>query len=352
LRVSPTFIVNNSANISAVTHLASEMMMFKGSNVTFVPVEHRGTWWRYIVEPPKSMAKSVFGRAGTTAHFSDLLRPQFYVDSVRNIVDLERATQMDKAGGAELMNRWSARATFAGVTGMLFAALTPTTKDDMQEVERMRALAKDNLAAYMAERLQQAVWFPVEAVTAAYQRMTGNENVDIGKHKREFAGLGLGISGMFSFLSGFRNVVKIDESLPKIASNMKYSHNFAHGFGGIITATAGLNLLFAENNDQGWSRYGAVMLGRVITLPTAIYKKFADGEINAHWYATGQSGFVATNLFLSTFGSAEKLPDGTIIDHKTMKAAENKDAALSKPDAKLIQVAEHIPPEKGHTLTT
>ncbi|MBN8542771.1 MAG: hypothetical protein J0M34_00725 [Alphaproteobacteria bacterium] len=335
IRALPSGIVNNSTNIFALGHVASELMMFKGNNTTFVPEHHRGTWWRYITEPPVSIVKSVFGSSGTTATFRDLVRPSFYVDSARNLLDWNRASDMDRLKGP-LINRWSSRSTFFGFSSVLLSGLVPESKENPQDVQRMAQMAQANPLGYLGERVGNAFRFPVEAVGSIVSKESREQ---AGGHKREFAGLGLTISGVFSFLSGFRNVKAIDTSISKsIPSNQKYFFNRGHAYGGIITALAGANLLLAGDDDQGWSRYGSIMLARTVTLPWAVYSKYANYDVKANWYTGGQTGFVISNTFSALVGSANKSKDGTVENHASIreKIANGDTKTSDKPNSKVM----------------
>lgn len=324
IRALPAFIVNNSSNAVAITQLTGEVMMFKANNTTFIEEAHKGTWWRYLTEPPKNIFGSVFKNAGISMEAKDLLRPSFYRDTAKSFVNLDAATAIDKAAGRTLINRWQARSSFTGLSAMAITAVVPDAKDTPEDLEKMATLSRTNPIAYIGERIRQGLWFPVETVVGLGQKLLpghqGREEENVGKHKRQFTGLALTITGIFSFLSGFRNVGTIDSKLPKsLLSNQKYVRNAAHSWGGAITALAGSQLLTALDNDSGWSRFGAIQWLRMGFLPKSIINRYEHGDPKAHWYLGGSVGMQSANTVSYLIGGAQKLEDGTIVNHDAMR---------------------------------
>lgn len=347
----PSSIVNHSSNSIAAVQLVGEMMMFKANGTTFVPnPEHRNVWWRYITEPPKSIWKSVFEKAGTTAKLSDLVKPEFYSDAYKSFTSLAKATEIDKAGGRALINRWQARSTFAGLSAMTIAALLPDVKDTEEDINKHTVMRQSNPIRYVGQTIGEALWFPVGTVLEIGKKIVtfgqSDSDKEIGKYKRQFTGLGLTIAGTCSFLSGFRNIGTIDKSLPKeLASNLKYVKNGAHSIGGMITAFAGSQLMLAVGSDQGWERFGAIQWLRMAFLPKSITNRYAAGDPRAHWYVGGQVGMQSANTASFLFGGAEKREDGSIVDNKQIheeakEKAKRVKAARRNVRHNSVQVAE------------
>jgi len=359
----PNTVVNNSSNAIAMIQLSGEAMMLKANGTNFVPEQYRGWshWWRYIVEPPKSVFNSVKG-AKSDFKLADLAKPGYLKMAAKSFVDLDTATKLDSAGGKLLINRWQARSTFAGLVGMAFAAMLPDAKETPEDLEKRTALRHNHPLGYMGQTLGEALWFPVGTVIELGSKAVtfghAQSNQELGKYKRQFTGLCLTIAGVCSFLSGFRNVGQRDIAVGKnVASNLKYVFNKAHSIGGAITGLAGSFLLFSISSDQGWERFGGIQWFRMLFLPNSIGSRFANHDPKAWFYVAGQGGMQAANTASFLIGGAEKLPDGTIVDHKAERE-EAKRKVLEKtargeyreetqeamrglaPEAKVSQVSE------------
>ena len=325
----PAFMVNNASNTIAVTQLAAEMAMFKANGTDFMSPRVSGEATKlhhYVTRPPMNIWRSVADKAGFNVKANDLIRPSYYKDLAKSYIDLGVATKLEAPHGERLINRWQARSTFTGVLTMAITAIIPDTKDDLEEVEKSAVQLKTNPVVYAAKRVGQAICFPVEVVKYTGQLVGSKFGMappladGAGVHKRQFAGLGLFLTGMFSFLSGFRNVGMLDKNLGQyVVGNTKYVRNTAHAVGGGITAVAGATLLMALDNDQGWSRYGAMQWARMIFLPKSIFNRYKTDDPRAHWYLAGQVGLQSSNTVSFLIGGAEKLPDGTIVDHEAIR---------------------------------
>ncbi len=339
----PAPLVNNASNTIAVTQLAAEMAMFKANGTDFMAPRVAGQATKlhhYITRPPMNIWRAVADNASFNMTLKDLVRPTFYKDIAKSFVDLAHATKLDAPNGERLINRWQARSSFMGVTTMAITAIVPDTKDDLEEVEKNAIQLKTNPVGYAVKRVGQAIWFPVEVVKYTSQLVGSKFGMappladGAGVHKRQFAGLGLFFTGFFSFLSGFRNVGLLNKDLGQYAAhNTKYVGNWAHSAGGAITAAAGATLLMALDNDQGWSRYGAMQWGRMLFLPKSIYNRYHKHDPRAHWYLGAQVGLQSANTVSFLIGGAEKLPDGTIVDHSAIRE-EAKLKAKITVDAK------------------
>lgn len=333
IRFLPSFMVNNSSNAIAGTQLVAEVMMFKANNMDLVKKEHRSfkTAWRFLTDPPVNIWKSVSQGAGLNFKFSDLTRPSYYKDTAKGLFDLKHASEIDSAGGAKLINRWQARSSFMGLTTMLITALVPDSKDNPEEVEKNAVLMQTNPLAYAGKRAYEAVTFPITVVEVLAKKVATLGKYQpadgMGAHKRQFTGLGLLITGIFSFLSGFRNVGMVHPTLGKEAvGNLKYVRNTAHSIGGMITAAAGAQLMMALDNDSGWSRFGATQWLRMIFLPKSISNRYENHDPKANWYVAGQVGMQTANTLSYFIGGAEKLEDGTVVDHTEMRDAARRKA--------------------------
>lgn len=321
----PAPIVNNGSNAVALTHLVGELFMFKANNTDLVSPKHRGVWWRYVTDPPVNILKSVSQNAGVSMKAGDLLKPEFYKDTIKGFFNLEHATNIDKARGLKLINRWQARSTFAGLTGMSIAAIVPDRPDDPEEVEKYAMMAKRNPMGYAAKRVTEGVLFVPKLAVGLAQRVLpggsdGSKTLDSLPNKREFSGLLLTFTGLFSFLSGFRNVGRINPAIDGIPSNLKYVPNLAHAMGGAITALAGSRLLLALDNDQGWRNWGSIQQWRLAFLPKSIMSRYDKHDPRANWYLGGQGLLQGSNVVSILIGGAEKREDGSIVDHEAIRA--------------------------------
>jgi len=325
LKVLPGFIVNHSSNAIGMTQLVGEALYFKSSGVgKFVKDEHRGTW-KAFVYPPINVVEGVFKKSAFKIDYKQLLNPKHVLGEIRKFGDLEQATKVDFARDGKLSNRWSARSGFAGMTAMAIAAAFPDEKDDPEVTEKVALMATNKPITYVGYRLGRGLLFPVTAVTGLVKKIF-EPNVDhhIGDGKREFSGIGMTLTGIFSVLAGFRQ--------PRQLGNvMKYDFNKWQSLGGMITTFAGAQLLLSIDNQQGWTNYGKTQFLRLITLPPSIKERYPNkmgwGDPNAHFYLAAQGVFQSKNVVASLIGGAQKLPDGTIIDQKKVRA-EAKDKAL------------------------
>lgn len=335
----PAPLVNNASNTIAVTQLAAEMAMFKANGTNFMAPRVAGEATKlhhYVTRPPMNIWRAVANNAGFNMKLGDLVRPAFYKDIAKSFVNLDHATKLDAPHGERLMNRWQARSSFMGVTTMAITAVVPDTKDDLEEVEKNAIQLKTNPVMYGVKRVGQAIWFPVEVVKYTGQAIGSKFGMaapladGAGVHKRQFAGLGLFLTGTFSFLSGFRNVGMVNKALGETAAhNTKYVKNVAHSCGGAITATAGAALLMALDNDQGWSRYGMMQWARMIFLPNSIGNRYKKADPRANWYLGAQVGLQSANTVSYLIGGAEKMPDGTIVDHEAIREEAKLKAKIS-----------------------
>lgn len=251
-------------------------------------------------------------------------------------LDLERykagasASELAKFPNGKLMNRWQTRATLMGITGMTVAALMPEDKDRPEEVDRLSNLATNHPLQYVGQRV-----------------MTALNPLEWWHNKRAFIGLTLTVCGMFTTLAGFRNVSKtgINKDI------FEYYVNKPHAINGVITATAGSQLLLGVDSEQGWSRFGSILWARMIFLPKSIMNRYKNSDSAPHFYSAGQAAFQTANITAFLSGGAEKLPDGTVIDQKAVrdeakrKAREEKEKRVAEKEAVHEVAHGHTKPE-------
>lgn len=331
LHALPGFIVNNSSNAIGVTQLAGEALYFKSSGVNkFVKDEHRGTW-KAFVYPPVNIVEGVFKKSAFHIDAKRLLNPKYVGTEVKRFFDLKQAAEIDLARDGKLSNRWSARSGFAGMTSMTIAALFPDEKDDPEVTEKMIRMKADHPIGYVGYRLGKGLMFPVMAPLHLVQKvMSPEENHHIGDGKREFAGIGMTLTGFFSVLAGCRQ--------PRVlGTEAKYGFNMWQALGGAITTYAGTQLLTGVDHQQGWTNYGKTQFGRLLVLPMSIKERFPDkngwGDPNARYYFGAQGVFQFKNVVASLIGGAQRLPDGRIIDqkkHRLQTQAEVKAAQVER----------------------
>ncbi|MES2983934.1 MAG: hypothetical protein V4735_01955 [Pseudomonadota bacterium] len=336
----PDWGANRSSQLVAFMQVAGEFSMFKANNTLLLPNDRPLKAIDYLVEPPKRIFKSVFENAAFNLKPKDLLTPKFYKDTVKSFTNLDVATKLDSVGGKRLVNRWQARSTFFGLVSMTVAMLLPDSKDKEADLERRTVMWHTQPLRYIGTTLTEAVTFPVAAPVAAVRKLFGAKHDDgmdeISKYRRQFTGLGMFVTGVCSFLSGFRNIGMQDKALGQAASNLKYVKNTAHSMGGLITATAATNLLFSVGSDQGWERWGGIQWLRMIFLPKSISSRYEKNDPQAHYYTGGQGLFQLSNTISYFIGGAEK-KDGVVIDHQEARA----EAALKGKEAKAARKAHH-----------
>lgn len=313
-------MINNSSNVIGLTQMCAEVLMFKSTGSDLMPKGKPASFLGYITEPPKSIVNSVFGRAKVDKPLREVFRWSNIKDGILNFNNLGRATDIDSAlGTKKLINRFSARSGFSGMTAMFVASILPDEKDTPETTLKNATLARERPVIYVAQRLGQALWFPVEAPIRLVKKLFNpGEDQHIGEHKRQFAGLGMVSAGFFSILSGFRQIEGKFEHGPQ-----HYMRNPWQMIGGAITTVAGSMLMLGIDNQQGWTNYGNVQFGRILPLIPSIRSRFRPGphgkpEQGAEWYLGAQGALQFKNVVASLIGGAEK-HDGVAIDHKLIR---------------------------------
>ncbi len=311
IRALPAAFVNNSSNILGAAHVGTEVMMFKASLKGGELVRSAKNPIDYVVQA----VKRVYGESFKGAMTGDLnLKEMVKGNPVRNIAryitDTEAATQREvnlQSGVSrdlvKLGNPWQTRSTLSGLIVWTLSALIPDKKESPEEVSRMAILHDTNLPAYIAERFRQAIWVP-----------------EWGSHKRQMIGLGVMASGIFSTIGAWRNHVKV----PGLGAQYKFNPGYFAT--SIITFVSSLPLLFASDDQKGFGGFGTLMTGRLAFLPSSIGRKLSSKEAGAGWYATAMLGFQAENWTQALVGGAEKLPDGTVVDHEEIKQKAHEQA--------------------------
>lgn len=304
IRALPAVLVNHTSNLFGGLQLGAEVLMAKSGNVTLIEDSRKGNPLNYLIDPPRNIITSSLKSGGLNFKPKDLLRASYYKDSIHGFLNLEHASKIDSLGGTlKLTNRWTARASLLGIIGMTVAVLFPDEKDSQQETEENVKQSRIHPLAYAKKRLHEAL-DPREWV----------------QHKRSFTGLMLAGSGVFSFLSGFRQIEG------KVIGQQIYRHNNWHKFGGAVLIASGAQLALSVDNQQGWSRWGATNMLRLISLPLSISGRFKPGvtgklEQGRWWYIVAQVMFQMKNTLAALIGGAEVRPDGTIVDHKAIREA-------------------------------
>lgn len=319
LKALPSGVVNNSSNMIGATQLVGEALYFKSSGVNqFIKEEHKGTW-KAFVYPPINVVEGVFKKSAFRIDWKEMLNPARMWQEVKNFGNLEEAARLDLAHSGKLSNRWSARSGFAGMTSMAISTALPEEKDTPEKTEQMATMARENPLMYGAMRLGKGLAFPVlTPIRLVQQVLDPKGEHHLGDGKREFAGIGMTLTGFFSVLAGFRQ--------PRQRGNiMKYDFNQWQALGGAITTYAGSQLLTGIDNQQGWTNYGGTQFFRLLVLPQSIRERFPNkegwGDPNAKYYFGAQGVFQTKNLVAVTIGGAEKLPDGTIVDQTAARKA-------------------------------
>ena len=333
IEVTPASVVNNSSHVLATVHMASELLMFKAAHNVFLDkealIKKNGAirWFDYIIEPPKSLVTGMASGVSSSMKPKDFLRPSFYVDSVRGLFDLEHATKIDweaakrveLSGGpkAKLLNRFQTRSTMVGMVGWGLSLFVKDNKEDPEEVQKLAELRKENPLGYMGKRVKQAVDF-----------------THWSDNKAQMIGGFVTLSGMFSMLSGLRNVTKTP-------THQYYRLNTSHCITGLLTFAAGNLLLFGANKEESFKNFGAAMMGRLFFLPTSLRNKYAKDaqgykDPGRHYYSGGMAGFQSVNFMSFIFGGVEKNPDGSVVDQSANLDSDKG----KKPENKVLEVKE------------
>lgn len=327
LGIAPGPLINNSSNLIGALHMAGEVMMLKANGTKMLDGVADPRGFDYVWLPFKNTIKN----AGFTFSLSDVKRPGFLAESLKNLMRYEDAARLETLRTMKpLVNRWQARATLVGMAGMTLAALMPDDKDSREDVEEVSRLYQDHPAYYFGKRFYQAV-----------------NPLEWPAHKRQFAGLAIATAGVCSFLSGFRNVTALNQA-DAVAKNLKYIYrlNPSHAAGGFITMLGGMQLWSGLDDEQAWKKFGQTMLLRVPLLYGSIGNRFNTGngvDPGRYWYVGGQATFTGKDMMAYLIGGAEKDEHGNLIDKEAIRResmqkakAEQKEAIqLRKPDTQL-----------------
>ncbi len=374
IKSTPNFIVNNSSNILGATHVATEVMMLKASaakDPTLNFVRNNPKFYHYATDPVVNTWKQTV--TGSMPKSWDLLRGNPFKNFKEYLVNGEYAAgreyehyraDMSKPGKLaevnakraeaflqvadkdkhkwkpfdsvddavkqfEPGNRWQTRSTLFGLAVWTLSALIPDKKEDPEEVEKMAELQQRSKLGYAGERLRQAVAVP-----------------EWRDHKRQMIGLGVSLSGVCSVLGAWRSRKNPAEgALLALGTPYPFKKTFARDTSylmqSLFTLGSGLALLFSLDDEKGFSRFGMGMMGRLTFLPVTIGKKFGyrgkennfsfvkgEPENGKWWYTAATASFQAENMAQGLIGGAEKNPDGTIIDHASIRKEAKMKATI------------------------
>ncbi len=245
-------------------------------------------------------------------------------DFAKKGMELSKEDYAQKRVDLKLGNPWQTRSTLAGLIVWSLSALIPDKRESAEEVERMAVKRETNPLGYIGERLKQAVWIP-----------------EWPSHKRQMIGVGIMSSGICSMIGAWRNNVKEPAVLNnKLEKVLKYKFNGGYFATSMLTFISSLPLLFAADDQKGFGGFGAWMTGRLAFLPGSIAKKMQGDKLQATYYTGAMASFQAENWAQALIGGAEKLPDGTIVDHEEIKRRAHVEAAKIRADRK--SMAKHV----------
>jgi hypothetical protein len=314
----PRQFVNNSSNILGAAHVGTEIMMFKASLPKSVLVDNPKGPIDYVVRAVKRVFSESFSGSKTDiAELKAAVKGKPISGFIHHIRDVDGATEraiyskvgkIDSEGklitraNLSLGNPWQTRSTLAGLVVWSLSAIIPDQKESSEEVERMAVLRETNPMQYVGERFKQALWVP-----------------EWGAHKRQMIGLGIMTSGICSLLGSWRNNIQMPQG--KV-----YAFNGGYFCTSALTFISSLPLLFASDDQKGFGAFGAWMTGRLAFLPSSIARKFKGDKMAATYYTASMAGFQAENWTQALIGGAEKLPDGTIVDHEDIKKKAHQEA--------------------------
>lgn len=323
----PGAVVNNSSNIIGFLQIAADMAMWKSNGFSLLTIEKKvddkqvfqhaslNNPLTYIYYPIRNVFTSIFSKARGNITLKDFIRPNFYKQSFKDFINLESAALHDSAGGTrKLVNTWNARSGFACIATMTFAALLPETKQTREETEAEVIQSKQRPLTYIATQLGRALWFlPNTAIQLVQKTIHPNEKQQIGKYKHQFVGLGFILGGIFSMMSGFRQIQG------DVIGKQRYIRSTPQMGVGFFTTVAGCLTMTGADADQGWKGFGMGMILRNIFLPFNIFERFNKMVQGRAWYALGQGIFQSKNVFAFLVGGSEKKLDGTIVDNKEIR---------------------------------
>lgn len=325
----PRGILNNSSNLVGAMQLVAEMFMFKSSGNNLISDGNEGKLLHYLIDPPRNIVNGSFQRSKIQGNWKNTFRP---TTAWKNLNDFKGAALRDSVNNTmKLTNRWSARAGFAGMTSMALSTFLPEHSETEQETLEMVDMAHDHPGKYVAHRFHQALnpW-------------------EVLKNKRPLVGLGMTLAGVFSVLSGFRQIEGKFEPHAVTGVNMldpqKYRSNGWQMIGGLITMAAGSQLFLAVNNEQGWRSFGTTQLLRFATLPGSIGSRYEKNpltgqrEQGAGWYFGAQSILAVKNTIASLIGGVQVDKDGHLIDHALMR---KQAVAIEKEERREEQAQKH-----------
>ena len=341
IEATPAVIVNNSSNVLAASHVATEMLMFKSGMKGANLIDNPGNPINWIKEPVQKIAADVLTNSKSRDYTPlDLLRGnpiknfKHYVmdthsaslrEAERQIAANLEAVAAGKAPKAmSLGNPWQTRTTLTGLIIWSLSAVLPERKESDEEIERMAKMRTLHPVKYVGERLQQAVWVPGWM-----------------SHKREMLGLGYLTIGALSGLGSWRNRRSLSKGMLEkdaelVAKGLKdsYAFNSAYFFTSVVSFIAGFPLLFALDERKAYSTYGSLSVLRIPLLPSSIYSKYAKGEAGWQSYTIGKLTFQLEDFLFSMIGGAtkRKKPDGTyeIVDHEELKKDAIAEAKVQK----------------------
>jgi hypothetical protein len=324
---TPRFIVNNSSNVLGAAHVATEVLMFK-SSIPHKDLVHNPTG---PIDYVTRAVKRVFGESlsGSQSDFAEISKAterhpvRGFINYIRDVdAATERAIALNVGKRDEdgktitrekmrLGNPWQTRSTLAGLIVWSLSAIIPDKREKPEEVERMAIKRETNPLGYVAERLKQAIWFP-----------------EWDSHKRQMIGLGIMTSGVCSLIGSWRNNIKVE------GLGLKYAFNGGYFATSMLTLISSIPLLFATDDQKGFGGFGAWMTGRLAFLPGSINRKFKGDKISAGYYTAAMASFQAENWAQALIGGAEKLPDGTIVDHEEVRRRAHEEAVAIRQERK------------------
>jgi hypothetical protein len=320
LAMAPALLVNNSSNLIGLTHVGGDMMMLKANGTKMLAGKEISSSLDYIRLP----LLNAINTAKFSFSFNDMLRPTFYAESIKNFTNYDAAAAVDLVRGkGALLNRWQGRATLLGLSGMTINALLPDDADNKHDVEQMSKLYYKHPTQYYLHRLEQAI-NPLEWT----------------EHKRQFTGFAITLTGLCSFLSGFRNVSELGEA-DALLKGIKYTYrlNPAHAAGGLITLMGGAQLWSGLDDEQGWKDFGKTMSLRMVFLYHSISNRFKNNDPGALWYTAGQATLTSKDWMAYLLGGADKDPvTGELLDKKAIR-----DAALKRVERGELNGDEYLP---------
>lgn len=324
---TPAVIPNHASNIIGGLQIVADTAMMKASggylwklqttNAEGKQVLKSLSWsepWNAIVFPVKNLWGGAIQRSFEGLKWRDTVKLGTYKKFFGDLKDLDAATfrdRVDEFGNPQkLVNSWSQRSGLMGIMPMTFAAVLPEAQQTPEETLHEYMQRRDHFVTFAATQVGRAIWFiPQTCIQLVAKAIHPEQNQQIGKYKHQFVGFSFVFSGLFSMLSGFRQIQG------KIAGNQRYIRNYSQVAVGFFTMVGGgMWTMLGMDAEEGWKNFGKGMIMRNVALPANVISRYQTMEQGAVPYTVAQIIFQVKNVFATLYGGVHKSKSGEIED--------------------------------------